>query len=182
MKTLIFNGSPRINGDTANLINCVISNLNGEYKIVNAYFDNISPCIDCRYCWKTNGCAIDDEMHQVYAYIEECDNIIIASPIYFSELTGKLLDIASRLQMYYCAKHFRNESLINKTKTGAVILVGGGDGNSDKAYDTACTILQHMNSSVIYEPIISHNTNICPAIDDSGVIEKLNNLAQFLNN
>lgn len=42
MKTLIFNGSPRINGDTANLINCVISNLNGEYKIVNAYFDNIS--------------------------------------------------------------------------------------------------------------------------------------------
>lgn len=84
--------------------------------------------------------------------------------------------------MYYCAKHFRNESLINKTKTGAVILVGGGDGNSDKAYDTACTILQHMNSSVIYEPIISHNTNICPAIDDSGVIEKLNNLAQFLNN
>lgn len=84
--------------------------------------------------------------------------------------------------MYYCAKRFRNESLINKTKTGAVILVGGGDGNSEKAYGTACTILQHMNSSVIYEPIISHNTNICPAIDDFGVIEKLNNLVEFLNN
>lgn len=145
MKTLIFNGSPRINGDTASLINFVIPKLNGEYKIVNAYFDHISPCIDCRYCWTASDCAIEDEMHQVYAYIEECDNIIIASPIYFSELTGKLLDIVSRLQMYYCAKHFRNESLIHKTKTGAVILVGGGDGNPGRAYDTACTTLRLMN-------------------------------------
>ena len=83
--------------------------------------------------------------------------------------------------MYYCSKHFRKESLINKNKTGAVILVGGGDGNSDKAYDTACTILQHMNSSIIYEPIISHHTNICPAINDSYIIEKLNKLVEFLN-
>ena len=181
MKTLIFNGSPRRNGDTVSLIHHLTTNLNGEYKIVNAYYDHISPCVDCRFCWKANGCAIDDEMQQVYAYLEECDNIIIASPIYFSELTGRLLDVASRLQMYYCAKHFRKESLLRKPKTGAVILVGGGDGGPEKAYDTARTILRLMNCSVIYEPVVSHHTNVCPAEKDSDVLDKIKKLLSFLD-
>ena len=35
MKTLIFNGSPRKNGDTVSIINKVTDGLEGEYKIVN---------------------------------------------------------------------------------------------------------------------------------------------------
>lgn len=95
-------------------------------------------------------------MQEIYDYIQTCDNIIIASPIYFSELTGKLLDVGSRLQTYYCA---RRETPINKPKKGVVILVGGGDGNTDKAYDTACTLLHHMNCCNIYPSVIYHNTN-----------------------
>jgi len=49
-------------------------------------------------------------------YIQECDNILIASPLYFSELTGKLLDVGSRLQTYFCARFFRNEEPIVKSK------------------------------------------------------------------
>lgn len=101
MKTLIFNGSPRKDGDTGSLINKVTNAIKGDYKIVNAYTCNISACIDCRFCWKNQGCVIQDEMQDVYAYIQECDNILIASPIYFSELTGKLLDVGSRLQTYF---------------------------------------------------------------------------------
>lgn len=56
--------------------------------IVYAYRCDISPCVDCRYCWENNGCAIEDEMQAVYRFLQECDNILIASPIYFSELTG----------------------------------------------------------------------------------------------
>lgn len=182
MKTLILNGSPRKNGDTVSLINTITQKLNGEYRIVNAYYDNISPCVDCRYCWKHSDCSIKDEMLEIYAYIEECDNIIIASPIYFSELTGKLLDISSRLQKYFCAKQFRKENLITKSKKGAIILVGGGNGSGDKAYSTACTILHLMNCHNIYEPIISHNTDSCPAIEDKTAVENINKLLSFLNN
>ena len=49
MKTLILNGSPRENGDTAGLIREVIRNLPGEYSVVDAYRCSISPCVDCRY-------------------------------------------------------------------------------------------------------------------------------------
>jgi len=48
-------------------------------------------------------------MQEIYKYIEECDNILIASPLYFSELTGKLLVVGSRLQTYFCARFFRKQ-------------------------------------------------------------------------
>ena len=179
MRTLIFNGSPRINGDTESLLKIVKENIVGEYKIVNAYRCQISACVDCRYCWENTGCAIQDEMQEVYDYIQECDNILIASPIYFSEITGKLLDVGSRLQTYFCAKFFRQEVPIVKEKRGAVILVGGGDGRVEKAYETACTLLHHMNSRNIHPLVSSHNTNERPAIEDEVALAGIRSVLEF---
>jgi multimeric flavodoxin WrbA len=95
-------------------IDKVIEELDGEYKIVNAYNCNIKPCVDCRYCWSNDGCCVNDEMQEVYKYIKECDNVLIASLIYISELTGPMLSVGSRLQPYFCAKFFRKERLIKK--------------------------------------------------------------------
>ena len=179
MKTLIFNGSPRENGDTVTLIKELTKQLPGEYKIVNAYKCNVSPCVDCRYCWQHTGCSVQDEMQEIYGYIQECDNILIASPVYFSELTGKLLDLGSRLQTYYCAAAFRNEKPIMKEKKGAVILVGGGDGHMEKAYSTARILLRHMNCQSIHDLVSSHNTNVTPAIEDPTALQGLDSIVNF---
>ena len=179
MKTLILNGSPRANGDTASLIKELTKKLPGEYKIVNAYQCDVSPCVDCRYCWEHSGCAIADEMQEIYDYIQECDNILIASPVYFSELTGKLLDLGSRLQTYYCAAFFRKEKPILKEKKGAVILVGGGDGHMEKAYSTARTLLRHMNCQSIHNLVFSHNTNVTPAADDANALQGIDSIINF---
>lgn len=182
MKTLIFNGSPRENGDTVSLINIITQNINGEYKIVNAYNSTISPCIDCRYCRKNKGCAINDEMDEIYDYIQQCDNVLIASPVYFSELTGKLLDVASRLQTYFCTSFFRKEKVITKPKKGAVALVGGGNGSIDKAYQTAKTILRLINCQDIHKLVYSHNTDNIPAIKDPQAIKGTQSIIDFFNN
>lgn len=179
MKTLIINGSPRINGDTASLIKVIKKNIAGEYRIIDAYRCSISPCLDCRFCWKNTGCAINDEMQEIYEYIQICDNILIASPIYFSELTGKLLDVGSRLQTYFCAKYFRNEEPILKSKKGAVVLVGGGDGSISKPYETACILLHHMNCHNIHDVVFSHNTNVTPAIADKQTLEGIHSILDF---
>ena len=181
MKTFIINGSPRINGDTESLINIIRSGLAGESKVLNAYRCDISPCIDCRYCWKSRGCAIQDGMQEIYDAIETCDNILIASPIYFSELTGRVLDVGSRLQTYFCARFFRNEEMIIRPKKGAVVLVGGGDGHMDKAYDTACTLLHHMNCYDIHEVVYSHNTNKSPAVEDARTLRGIQDIIRFFN-
>ena len=181
LKTLILNGSPRVHGDTVSLINQLTKSLDGEYRIIDAYRSNISPCLDCRYCWENAGCAIKDEMQEIYSYIEVCDNIVIASPIYFSELTGKMLDLGSRLQTYFCGRFFRKEEISIIPKKGAVILVGGGDGKVEKAYETACTLMHHMNCYNIDEVVCSFNTNVVPAIQDEKALEGIDRIAKFLN-
>ena len=181
MKTLIFNGSPRKEGDTSGFIKIVKASLNGETKTVNAYDCGIGPCVDCRYCRENSGCCINDNMQEVYTYIEECDNILIASPIYFSELTGPLLNVGSRLQTYYCARAFRNEKPIEKVKKGAVILVGGGDGRIDKPYETACILLHHMNAKQILPAVFSHNTDNRPALSDNNALKGISGIVNFFN-
>ena len=180
MKTLIINGSHRINGDTESLINIIKKEIY-ECKVLDAYRCDISPCMDCRFCRESSGCSINDEMQEIYDYIQECDNILIASPIYFSELTGKLLDVASRLQTYFCARYYRKEEPILKAKKGAVVLVGGGDGNMNKAYETACTILHHMNCHNIHKAVISHNTDKRPASEDEQALLGIHDIARFFN-
>lgn len=181
MKTLILNGSPRKNGDTVSLINKLTEQLNGEYKIVDAYYSDISACVDCRYCWNNDGCSINDEMTEIYDYIVDCDNVVIVSPIYFSQPTGKLLDVCSRFQTYFAAKHFRNQVPFIKPKKGAVILVGGGDGNPEDAYKTACSLLHHINVAEIYPLVGAFNTNTSPAIEDTEAVKSVVNIANHFN-
>lgn len=181
MKTLIFNGSPRKNGDTAGLLKILEEDLGGEIIRIDAYYCNISPCIDCRYCQSHEGCSISDEMTAVYGHISDCDNIVIASPIYFSELTGPLLCVGSRLQTYFCSGFFRGKKIVLKPKKGAVILVGGGDGSSNKAESTAKILLRFMGVSEILPTVCSHNTNTVPAVNDSEAIRGIIGLAEKLN-
>ena len=181
MKTLILNGSPRKNGDTVSLIKKLTEQLNGEYKIVDAYYSDISACVDCRYCWNNDGCSINDEMAEIYDYIADCDNVVIASPIYFSQPTGKLLDVCSRFQTYFAANHFRNQAPFINPKKGAIILVGGGDGNPEDAYKTACTILHHINVSEVYPLVGTFNTNELPAMNDQKAIKVIAGIADYLN-
>lgn len=182
MKTLIFNGSPRKEGNTAYIVKKITDGIEGEYRIVDAYRCNISPCVDCRYCKTNNGCAINDEMQEIYKYIEECDNILIASPIYFSEITGKLLDVGSRIQKYFCARYFRKENPISKPKRGAIILVSGSDTEEmNKAFLTAKILLHQMNCTQIHEALCCRNTDNVAAADNTDLITKIKNLIKFLN-
>lgn len=181
MKTLILNGSPRKKGDTASLLNIIKPILKGDIKVVDAYYCNVAPCVDCRYCWKNPGCCVKDEMQEIYKYIEDCDNVLIASPIYFSELTGKLLDLGSRLQTYFSAKYFRKETPVAKAKKAGVLLLGGGMGAMDKAFDTAKILLHDINADHIFPLISYHGTDNAIVSQDPEMLRQLEELCRFFN-
>lgn len=181
MKTLILNGSPHPNGDTAKLLHRLVEQLEGEYRIYNAYTAKLSPCMDCRACRKQDGCVIQDEMQEIYAYLTECDHILIASPVYFSELTGKLLDLASRLQRYFNARVYLGKEPLSKPKRGAILLVGGGMGKMEKAVNTATILLHQMQCQTILPPVISAHTDCVPAIEDPVACEGIRQIAAFFH-
>jgi multimeric flavodoxin WrbA len=177
MRTLIFNGSPHKNGDTMTLIHTLCGELPGEVKIVNAYFDNIRPCVDCRWCFKNEGCAIKDGMQEILDYIQECDHIVLASPIYFEELTGMLLAVLSRLQTLFSARYIRGEEPVKKAKTGGILLTAGSIGPREKAESTAKMLLRQMNCMSL-GTVYAGQTDKKPVREQTVALEEVHQLAE----
>lgn len=181
MKTLIFNGSPRKDGDTAALISALKSALGGDIEQIDAYHAGIRPCIDCRYCFAHDACAVKDGMTRVYSLIHEADNIVIASPVHFSELSGPLLAVLSRLQYFYVSKNFRGEDILaGRKRNGIIMLAGGGDGSPERAIITATCLLHQMGADVA-GTVCSRNTNITPAKDDAKAMADIKAVAAAIS-
>lgn len=162
------------------LVETMTKHLCGEVHHLRAYEAQIKPCIDCRYCWEQHDCAISDDMDAIYDLIESVDNIIVASPIYFSELTGALLNLMSLLQRYYAIKYIqRDKGFGLKEKLGGLILVGGGDGNANCAMHTADVLFRLMNVKS-QGTVLSHNTNRVPASEDIMALKQARDLAERL--
>ena len=176
MKTLILNGSPRKNGDTAALLAAL--RLSGEVELLDAFHTEVSPCLDCRYCRTHAGCSIKDGMEDIYRKIEESDNIILASPVWFGSLPGPLLTLVSRAQTLFSGWFFRKEQK-KRGKKGAVILVGGGSGGAEGALATAKMILRELGVEGEIPQVMSLTTDRTPAAEDQAALDGLRKIEAY---
>lgn len=180
MKTLIINGSPRPQGNTAALIARLKAGLEGEVVELSAFRSDIAPCVDCRSCWTTAKCAVHDEMQTIYD--DDFDHVVLASPVYYSTLPGQVLSLMSRLQPWHAAKFFLNQPLVLREKKAAVILTAGGKGNQDKAFHHVRALFRMLNASGYEEHwICSPNTDTVPADQDQEALAAVEELAKWLN-
>lgn len=179
-KTLILNGSPRPEGNTAFLIAQLRRHLNGEVQELSAFRSDIAPCIDCRSCWTTAKCAVHDEMQIIYD--DDFDNIVIASPVYYSTLPGSVLSVMSRLQPWHAAKYFLNDPLKLRPKKSAAILTAGGKGNYENSKHHLSAFFRMVGAEGFREHIVcSPSTDTIPAWDDPQAIAGVAEIARWLN-
>ena len=180
MKTLVINGSPKKNGDTAALLSELLAHLSGEVKVISCR-DPISPCLDCRYCWKNSGCAVKDGMQEVYSYLEECDNVVLASPVWFSSLSGPLLNIASRFQTFFAEKYIRGSRTGGRQRNGVLVLTGGEAGTEAAAARSAETILKLLGVRAPCARVFAMDTDRLPAGEDRHALQEARTAAETLN-
>lgn len=180
MKTLIVNGSPRTNGNTAALIAELKKHLNGEVIEISAFRSNIAPCVDCRGCWTSARCVVKDDMQIVYD--DDFDNVVVASPVYFSTLPGKMLSLISRMQPWHAATFFIGQPLVQRKKKSAAILTAGGKGNQANSYHHLSAFFKMLNAHGFREHVVcSPNTDTIPAWEDEAAMEGVRMLAKWLN-
>ncbi|MDU2671630.1 MAG: flavodoxin family protein [Clostridium sp.] len=100
MKVLLINGSPNAKGCTYTALEEVSKTLNQEgieTEIIHVGNKDIRGCIACRKC-KTNGkCVFNDIVNEVAPKFNECDGIIIGSPVYYASANGTLISFIDRL-------------------------------------------------------------------------------------
>ncbi len=185
MKALIIFGSPRKTGDTANLLKTFLNNFEGEVDFVNAFpnasNNGVSACINCVAC-KHADCVIKDDFFKILK--DDYDILVVASPIYMSNLPGPMLNVISRFNYF-----FHSGKKLTKQKLGVLILTGGGHGakrmqgktNEDLAIRQAEFIFAKTNASFYEENmVLSLNTDKTPAKYDYLAQQKIKQIVQNL--
>lgn len=130
MKIVIFNGSPRKDGNTEILLGEVIKAIDNSQCEINTFNLNklkIMPCQDCGGCDKTGKCIIDDDMTPIYEAIRMAHRVILASPIFFFALSAQSKIMIDRCQALWCEKYLLNKAIQKEAyeRRGLLILVGG---------------------------------------------------------
>ncbi|MBR1817585.1 MAG: flavodoxin family protein [Bacilli bacterium] len=117
MRVLILNGSPHKDGCTSTALKEVEKILNQEgIETQTLQIGNleIRGCIACNYCKEHKKCVFDDVVNESAKIFEQCDGLLIGSPVYYSGASGTLLSFLDR---------FFHSSYIKKSmKVGAAIL------------------------------------------------------------
>lgn len=121
-KILIVLGSPRKKGNSATLAAKVAEGAIADgAKVESVYLNglNIKPCQGCEKCQQESfvGCAIQDEMNQLYSKLQEADSVVVASPIYWFNVSAQTKIFIDRL--YAIGVKRKN---IFKEKNFAIIL------------------------------------------------------------
>ncbi|WP_223226345.1 flavodoxin family protein [Sporomusa sp. GT1] len=102
LKVIAFNGSPRINGNTAQSLQIVLAELEKEgieTEFIQLGGRKVFGCLACGKCWETkdNRCIRqDDEMNTFIQKMIEADGIIIGSPTYFSNVSTEVKALIDR--------------------------------------------------------------------------------------
>jgi multimeric flavodoxin WrbA len=180
MKTLILCGSPNRNGNCAALIRELTGALEGEVRVIYSYFADVKPCIDCRYCWKKPGCSIRDGMDEIYDCVENYDNIVIASPIHFMELSGSLLSLCSRFQTYFASRYFRGGDIEMRPKKGVLLLSSGQSHRHERALGTADVIFEEIGAKRVATVTAGDSDNV-PARENEEALAAVREAARLLN-
>ncbi len=125
MKVLMINGSPRGNGNTSIALNEMkkVFDENGiETEIIRVGSKEIRGCLSCGYCYKNGKCSIDDIVNELAAKFDECDGLVIGSPVYYASANGTLISLLDRL--------FYSTSFSKTMKVGASVAVARRGGCS----------------------------------------------------
>ncbi|MDR0306896.1 MAG: flavodoxin family protein [Chitinispirillales bacterium] len=99
-KILAVNGSPRVDGNTAEMLGTVLAvceKAGHETEIYQAGGKSVRGCLACGGCGKHIGrCVTEDWVNELYPKMVNADAIILGSPTYFADLTPEIKAVIDR--------------------------------------------------------------------------------------
>jgi multimeric flavodoxin WrbA len=104
MKVVALLGSPRPEGNSAVLAQTFLDACRAQgagvetYLLNKMHYQGCQACMGCKT--KAEACILKDDMTPVYEAIRQADVVLLASPIYFGDLSGQLKAAYDRFYAY----------------------------------------------------------------------------------
>ena len=86
---------------------------------------NIGDCQHCNWCLSGQKpgqfCKQNDDMNEIYPLLVEADGLLLASPVYFARLSGRIACFIDRLRAFAYGNYYRRQL---RGKVGGALAVG----------------------------------------------------------
>lgn len=106
MKVLLINGSPHATGSTYTALHemeKVFAQEGIETELVQVGNKDVRGCIACGTCGTKGKCVFDDVVNELADKFEQCDGLVVGSPVYYASANATLNAVLDRL---FHSSHF----------------------------------------------------------------------------
>ena len=127
MKSIVcIMGSPRVNGNSAVLVNSFCSSAEKlgakirKYQLSELRYAGCKNLFSCKTV--SDRCGQTDDLTEVLQAITEADVVVLSSPVYFTDLTGQLKMCLDRWFSFF-VPDYANTSKKSRLKSGKVMVL-----------------------------------------------------------
>lgn len=133
-RIVVLVGSPRPEGNTMILVERLKSGaepLGARVDVVRLHDMEIRPCSACGACKDDDDkdCVIDDDMARIYPMLRSADAVVIASPIYWWNISAQTKLFIDRCD----ALDGPSGNVLGKKRVAVMLVYGGSDAFSSGA-------------------------------------------------
>lgn len=163
-KIIIIDGGPRKNFNTAAMCEKVaegVRSVEGESKIIRLYDLDYKGCMSCMACKvkgrASNVCKFKDALTPLLEEIAHADGLVLASPIYFGDVTGQMRTFLERLAFPWLS--YNNYSMTAPKKM-SVLLIETMNGTPERNNSQGYGSMEYCITAALGEPehLIAYNT------------------------
>jgi multimeric flavodoxin WrbA len=131
MKVLGILGSPRRGGNSELLLRALLEGAaagGAEVEEILLREKKISPCMEIYHCFKDGTCPIKDDMLGLYDKLLAADVVVLASPIFFYNVSAQTKAMIDRTQALWSRRYHLNQDFPGGNRQGVLLAVGATKG------------------------------------------------------
>lgn len=171
MRILCISGSPISDGNTHRFIQKSLESIQDTditFEIIDLAKYQISDCIHCDWCLSNSDlnriCNIKDNAEELLWKIRETDILVLASPVYFGRLTGRLAALIDRTRPMIFSEPHRG---CMRDKIGVALCVAWGRNMGQET-----TLISLVSAMMIHEMIPVSNYSTGSIFGAAGVTDE----------
>ncbi len=140
-KIVVLNESPRKNGNTSALVKSFTEGAKSVGNTVEEFYLDSMNIHGCKGCFGGHSdrecpCVQKDDMAKIYSAVRECDVVVLASPLYYWNMSGQLRTAVDRL---FALEEGGENLLRGHGKACVLLMAAEGSG-----FDDVVTYYNHL--------------------------------------
>ena len=130
---VVLNGSPRKNGNTSALVREFSKGAESTGNTVTVFFLGDMDIHECKGCFGGHSsrecpCVQKDDMDKIYPVVRESDIVVLATPLYYWNMSGQLRTAVDRL---FALEEGDGNLLRGNGRASALLMAAEGNGFED---------------------------------------------------